>query len=138
MDDKGRLKLPSAFQQYLVKLGEQKVFVTSLDSRTVRIYPIGIWRVNEKFFQDSKDKAAADVSFLANDLGADSEIDSQGRILIPTELRRMLGIESAPVWLEHYKGRFNLYSKDLYEDRRRRALEGLEEKLERLERDGLL
>jgi DNA-binding transcriptional regulator/RsmH inhibitor MraZ len=77
-----------------------------------------------------------DVAFIANDLGADSDIDSQGRVLVPTELRRMLGIENQPVWLDCYKGRINVYGKDVYEQRKARALTNSGDKLKALERLG--
>jgi MraZ protein len=50
VDEKGRLKLPAVFQQYLTDLGETKVFVTSLDVRIARIYPISVWKENEILF----------------------------------------------------------------------------------------
>ena len=139
VDDKGRLKLPSVFQQYLNTLGDQKVFITSLDVRTARIYPISVWKQNENFFEDySEDpQTAEDVAFMANDLGADSEVDSQGRLLVPQGLRRKLGLEGQPVWLDCYKGRINLYSKEIYEERKSRASEAIAEKLRALERKGL-
>jgi MraZ protein len=139
VDEKGRLKLPAAFHKYLNDLGEQKVFITSLDTRTARIYPIAVWKDNEKLFDgNSADPdAAADVAWLANHFGADSEIDTQGRVLVPTELRRHLKIENEPVWLDCYRGRINLYSNAEYEQRRLRALDNIGDKLKTLERLGL-
>jgi MraZ protein len=139
VDEKGRLKLPSPFQQYLYALGEQKVFITTLDERTARIYPISVWKENENFFDQFADDPAAaeDVAFVANDWGADSELDSQGRLLVPQELRRALGIENQPVWLHCYKGRINVYSKQVYEERKSRASQGLAEKVQLLEKRGL-
>jgi MraZ protein len=139
VDEKGRLKLPAVFQQYLTDLGETKVFVTSLDVRIARIYPISVWKENEILFEAASDdpEAVEDVAFIANDLGADSDIDSQGRVLVPTELRRMLGIENQPVWLDCYKGRINVYGKDVYEQRKARALTNSGDKLKALERRGL-
>jgi transcriptional regulator MraZ len=139
VDEKGRLKLPAPFQQYLGSLGEQKVFITSFDVHTARIYPISVWRDNENFFDDFAEdpETAEDVAFMANDLGADSELDGQGRLLVPQELRRSLGIENQPVWLDCYKGRINVYSKQVYEERKSRASQGLAEKVRALEKKGL-
>ncbi len=139
LDDKGRLKLPVAFQKYLESLPEKKLFVTSLDSRIARIYPIALWRENEKFLENFTDdpRAAEDILFIANDLGADAEMDSQGRVLLPPELRRALGIENQPVKLIPVKGRIDIYSEAEYEERRRRAMEGREDKILVLQRKGL-
>jgi MraZ protein len=139
VDEKGRLKLPAVFQQYLTDLGEKRVFVTSLDVRIARIYPISVWKENEILFDATTDdpEAAEDVKFIANDLGADSEIDGQGRVLVPQELRQMLSLENQPVWIECQKGRMNVYGKEVYEDRKRRAYENAADKLRTLEKKGL-
>ena len=42
VDDKGRLKLPVDLQQYLTAIGDEKLFVTSVDDRIARIYPISV------------------------------------------------------------------------------------------------
>ncbi len=139
VDEKGRLKLPVNFQQFLSGSGEQKVFITSLDIRTVRIYPISLWKENEKILNESNDdpEGAEDVAFLANDLGADSELDGQGRVLLPTELRRLLALEAQPVWLECHQGGINIYSKEVYEGRQRRARENHVEKVASFRKKGL-
>ena len=139
VDEKGRLKLPSNFREYVASFGEKKVFVTSLDVRTARIYPSSIWKDNQNFFEEFTEDpdAAEDVAFMANDYGADCDMDEQGRVLIPQELRRQLGIENQPVWLDCYKGSISIYSKDIYEERKRRAAEGLAEKVRVLRKKGL-
>lgn len=139
VDEKGRLKLPVNFQEFLNGLGEQKVFITSLDIRTARIYPTSVWKENEKLLADSTDdpESAEDIAFMANDLGADSELDGQGRVLVPTELRRLLNLESQQVWLECYQGGINIYNKEVYEERQRRSRENLAAKLATFKKKGL-
>ena len=139
VDEKGRLKLPAVFLQYLSDLGEPKVFITSLDTITGRVYPISVWKDNEALFESTAEEpeAAADVAWVANHFGADSDIDGQGRVLMPTDLRRHLKIENESVWLDCYKGRINVYSTAEYEQRKVRALANIGEKLKALERRGL-
>src|SRR5258708_5843640 len=83
MDDRGRVKLPAAFKEYLERLSEKKLFVTSLDRRIAQIYPIHCWRETENFLENfSEDPDAAEnLAFNAADLGAETEIDTQGRVL---------------------------------------------------------
>lgn len=50
VDDKGRLKLPAEFWEYLKQLGVEKVFITTVDLQLARIYPIPVWKSNENFF----------------------------------------------------------------------------------------
>jgi len=139
VDDKGRLKLPVAFQQYLGALKEKKLFVTSLDRRIGQLYPIEIWRENKKFLLNYRDdpRASRIITFNAQDLGADSEMDSQGRVLLPPEMRRELGIENQSVRLFANLGRIEILSEALYEERKREAFESSAASQEKLERAGL-
>ena len=57
VDEKGRLKLPAEFLEYLKKLGVDKVFITTLDRQLARIYPISVWKANENLFADAGDLA---------------------------------------------------------------------------------
>lgn len=139
LDDKGRVKLPAAFQQFFAALREKKLFVTSLDRRIAQIYPMAAWRENEKFFDSYREdpRIARNVAFNAADLGAESEMDAQGRILFSPELRRELGIENQPVKLFAYKGRIEVLSEKLYEERKREAAQTAADDLAKLEAAGL-
>jgi MraZ protein len=138
-DDKGRLKLPTNFLEYLKALGVEKVFITSVDMKLARIYPRSVWESNQNLFAGAGDDAeiAQDVALIANLYGADSEIDAQGRVLIPTDLRRMLEIEAAPVWIDFYNGRINVVGKNAHEERVQRAKVNLADKVKALEKKGL-
>jgi MraZ protein len=137
VDDKGRLKVPVGFQEYLAG---KKLFVTSLDRRIAQIYPMAVWRENEKFFQNyrANPKSARLIAFNANDLGAETEMDNQGRVLFPPELRRELGIENSTVRMFANKGRIEIYSEPVYQEWRKTAAESSQEALAELEGAGLL
>ncbi|HWE50742.1 MAG TPA: hypothetical protein VG273_13180 [Bryobacteraceae bacterium] len=123
LDDKGRLKLPVDLQLYLKSFGEQKFFITSLDRHLAQIYSMPTWRQNEKFFADFKEdpEVAENVKFNADDLGADAEMDSQGRITFNTDLRRELGLEGQDLHLFAQDGRVEVYSEAAYQARKLRA-----------------
>ena len=132
MDDKGRLKLPVELQQYLTAIGDEKYFVTSVDDRIARIYPISVWKGNEKILEllATEDPDAADaLAFVANDYGAEAKVDPQGRMTLPTDLRRALMLENQEVRLDCSQGAINVYSKAEYEARRHKAKDGLADKL---------
>jgi MraZ protein len=139
VDEKGRLKLPAEFLEYLKKLGVDKVFITTLDRQLARIYPISVWKANENLFADAGDLAetAEDVAYIAKVYGGDSEIDAQGRVLMPAALRRVIEIESQPVFLDCYNGRINVASKSVHEERLNRATANLPDKVKTLEKKGL-
>jgi MraZ protein len=132
VDDKGRLKLPVDLQQYLTAIGDEKFFVTSVDDRIARIYPISVWKGNEKVLEAlaTQDPDAAEaLSFVSNDYGAEAKVDPQGRMTLPTDLRRALALENQEVRLDWSQGAINVYSKAEYEACKRRAKDSLAEKL---------
>jgi MraZ protein len=139
VDDKGRLKLPRDFENFLKSFPEQSFFVTSLDGRIARIYPMPVWRQNEKFFEESQDEpeTTEDVAFFANVWGAASSLDGQGRILVPPDLRRELKIENQQVWVAFYKSAVEIYNEAVYAERRQRAADNLQQKLGTLRKKGL-
>jgi MraZ protein len=139
VDEKGRLKLPSAIVQYLDGFGERKVFVTTLNVKTARIYPISVWKRAEASLEESGEDSDVrdDIAFVANHYGADDEIDGQGRVLVPTELRRTLKLENEQVYLRCAKQRVEVIGREMYESRLAKAVEGADEKLLSLEKKGL-
>jgi MraZ protein len=125
LDDRGRMKLPADFQTALETLREKKLFVTSMDRHIGQIFPMEEWRKQESFLESFTDdpKIARKMLFNASDLGGEATVDTQGRIVFPTDLRRELGIENAQVRIYGYKGRIEILSEEIYEARRREAAE---------------
>ena len=139
VDDKGRLKLPAAIAQYLEAVGERKVFITSMNVSTALIYPVSVWKETEKMLGQAGEDAEAqsDVAMVANHYGEDAEVDGQGRVLLPTTLRRDLDLEKDDVHILCYKGRIEVFGSKVYEQRLSKAKVGLAEKLAALEKKGL-
>ena len=123
MDDRGRVKVPAPFKEYLEKFEDKRLFVTSLDRRIAQVYPIIFWKKTEKFLEAySEDpEAAENLAFNAADLGAETEMDAQGRILFSPELRRELGLEDQPVHLYNFGGHIEVLSPALYAERKSAA-----------------
>jgi len=119
LDDKGRLKVPTALQKFLESLPEKKLFVTSMDRLTAAIYPIAAWRATEEFFDKfNADPDAADaISFIANRLGSEVEMDGQGRILFNSELRRAVKLENTELHLYWYRGHFEVLTDAICQER---------------------
>ena len=139
VDEKGRLKLPAGVAQYLESRGERRVFVTTLNISTALIYPISVWRETERVLQEHGEDAdvRADVAFIANHYGEDTEVDAQGRVLMPTTLRRELELEKDDVHLLWYKQRIEVFGSRMYEQRLTKAKTNLAEKVAALEKKGL-
>lgn len=88
VDDKGRLKIPSAFLDTLKKSG-RRFFVTSENGESARVYPMKFWEGIEQKLAKISTHNRSKQRFLdrANYYGQVVEIDGQGRILIPGVLR---------------------------------------------------
>ena len=130
IDDKGRLKLPSESWEWCRKSSVVNVFVTTFDKKTVRIYPIPVWKstviVMEAPGKNADERAA--VLRIARSYGRDAEIDSQGRIVVPVELRSELTLGSEPVAVEHLKGRIDFRKKSEHDKQLREDEANLEAK----------
>ena len=89
VDDKGRLKIPTVFRASFQDLHGPDVFVTSVTGESVRIYPMPVWlEVEQRLLKmpashPSRGKFLDRVSYY----GQTSELDAQGRIVIPQLLR---------------------------------------------------
>ena len=139
LDDKGRLRLPAAFQKYFGSLPDKRLFVTSLDRRIATVYTLRTWIENEKLFESCTDEPdrVENVAFNANDLGAETEMDSQGRIQFSPELRRELRIEDQPVHMQVYKGGIQVMSEAMYQARKVAASRTPEDDVRALRLKGL-
>jgi transcriptional regulator MraZ len=89
VDDKGRLKVPTAFRSLLESKYGRELFVTSLTGDYVRIYPMPVWLEQEEKLGRVPSTHPAKLRFLdrVNYFGQAAELDAQGRVLIPVRLR---------------------------------------------------
>jgi len=138
-DDKGRVRLPREFEEFVKTFPEQEFFVTTLDGAIGRIYPIQVWMENEKILAEYTEdpQAAEDVAFVAHYWGSMSGVDGQARVLVPPGLRRKLEIEDQKVNLRFYNGAIDIYSEAASEKRLQRATEAAPTSLPALRKVGL-
>ena len=94
IDDKGRLKIPGLFRPDIQERHGPDVFVTSLTGECVRIYPMPAWLDLERKLSAMPSTHPSRVKFLdrVNYFGQTSELDGQGRVVIPTHLRERASI----------------------------------------------
>jgi MraZ protein len=94
IEDKGRLKVPTTFRSVIQDQQGPDVFVTSLTGECVRIYPMQVWLDIERKLSQIPDNHPARLKFLdrVNYYGQASELDGQGRIVIPQHLRESASI----------------------------------------------
>lgn len=89
IDGKGRLKVPNAFRTLLEGKYGRELYVTSLTGEYVRIYPMPVWLDLEQKLGAMPSVHPSRVRFLdrVSYFGQVSELDLQGRVLIPVRLR---------------------------------------------------
>ena len=89
IDDKGRLKVPTMFRGVIQDQQGPDVFVTSLTGECVRIYPMQVWLEIELKLSKIPANHPSRLKFLdrVNYFGQTSELDVQGRVVIPPNLR---------------------------------------------------
>lgn len=114
VDEKGRLKLPVKFSEYLKREGST-AFITTFDEAAARIYAMPIWLAELAKFenlQGDEYEAFEGVNTLAQFYGDTSDVDHQDRVLMPTNLRRGLKLEGTTVQVRWMRGHIEVLSDD--------------------------
>lgn len=113
VDTKGRLIIPAKFRE---ALGEEFVVTKGLDG-CLFIYSQEEWKNIEETFRNTplttKDARKFSRFFFAG--AASCELDKQGRILIPSNLREFAGLEKDVV-LAGVFNKIEIWSKDRWMD----------------------
>lgn len=88
------MKIPTPFRRLIEERHGAGLYVTSLTGENVRIYPLPEWEAIEQRLAllPSMDPARRKFLDRTNYYGQQSEMDSQGRVLIHPLLRRSSGV----------------------------------------------
>ena len=94
IDDKGRLKIPSAFKALVVDQHGSGLYLTSLTGDSVRIYPMPVWLGVEERLRRMPSTHPSRLKFLdrVNYFGQLSDFESQGSVSLPPRLRSSAGM----------------------------------------------
>ena len=89
VDEKGRLKLPSAFKQLVDATSVTQFYVTSTDGKSAEIWPLPEWEKREQQLAESStmDDAVRKYLNVTSYYGQQVEMDNQARLLLPQILR---------------------------------------------------
>ncbi len=121
MDEKSRLKMPSAFRRAIdAHFPGSQFFVTSVNGEYARVYPISIWLDIEERIKPVSDEDEAKQCFLeaVNYYGLEQQMDVQGRLLIQSPLRVEADLQGEVIVL----GQLNhlaIWNADRFRERRR-------------------
>ena len=88
VDEKGRLKLPSAFKQLMDAQGVTQFYITSFDGKSAQIWPLTDWKeLEEKLAANIHDESIENLVNWSSYYGQEVEIDNQSRLTLPQLLR---------------------------------------------------
>ena len=89
IDDKGRLKVPTAFRAAIAEKYGGILYVTSLTGDSVLIYPMSVWEDIEEKLKGVPASLPARRRYFdrVNYFGQQAEFDRQGRVSIHGRLR---------------------------------------------------
>ena len=100
VDDKGRLKIPSAFKTLLDAANVTQLYITSSDGKSAQIWPLPEWEKQEKLLAArSLDDAVEKYLNWTAYFGQQVEMDSQSRVVLPQKLREAARLDAEVVVL---------------------------------------
>lgn len=96
VDEKGRLKVPSAFKQLLDAQHVTQFYVTSADGKSAEIWPLPEWEKREAQLAEysTLDDAVQKYLNLTSYYGQQVEMDSQARVVLPQILRNSARLDA--------------------------------------------
>jgi MraZ protein len=94
LDERGRLKMPAEFKGFIEKKygnGFNAFFITSADGQSAEIYPMPEWQSQMGRILKMPKSLPARAKLLAryNLFGDRADMDPQGRVQMPEELRKV-------------------------------------------------
>jgi DNA-binding transcriptional regulator/RsmH inhibitor MraZ len=112
VDAAGRLKLPARFLEYIRALGRgETLFITRFED-VVKIYLPGAWERELAQVAEKDPDSLDDFEDLAEYLGAQVDLDPQGRATIPQKIREALPWENLPVQVRLKHDIISVYRED--------------------------
>jgi MraZ protein len=95
VDEKGRFKVPSVFREPIEETFGPEFFLTSISGVDVLVFPMPVWNALEEKLAAMPPIHRAKAKFQErfNTYGQVARMDAQGRLLVPSLLREVSGIE---------------------------------------------
>ena len=115
IDIKGRASMPQRYRKNFCSKNKCKLVITADKDKCLLIYTQSNWNIIEKKLSNlpSYNKDARFIQRLVIGHASESEIDSQGRFLIPTPLREYAGIQKKIILLGQ-GSKFELWSESVW------------------------
>ena len=124
IDTKGRASMPQRYRNVFCIKKKCKLVITADKDKCLLIYTQNNWNIIEKKLSNlpSYNKEARFIQRLVIGHATESEIDSQGRFLIPNPLREYAGIQKKIILLGQ-GSKFELWSETIWNKKMKSWLE---------------
>ena len=124
IDTKGRASMPQRYRNDFCIKNKCKLVITADKDKCLLIYTHNNWNIIEKKLSNlpSYNKEARFIQRLVIGHATESEIDSQGRFLIPNPLREYAGIQKKIILLGQ-GSKFELWSENIWNKKMKSWLE---------------
>jgi MraZ protein len=118
LDAKGRIAIPTRYRERLVETCASELVITVDKDRCLLIYPKPVWLdIEEKLKKlPSFDEAARNLQRLYIGNAHDIDMDGQGRVLLPQELRKFANLDKK-VALVGQINKFELWDEETWNAR---------------------
>ena len=122
MDTKGRLSIPSGFRVEIQRRSQNDPILTSQGAH-LALFPADEWERREEVLVGLSDfdTDAEDLQRLLVGEASDSPLDAQGRILVPTLMRKEADLETK-VLVIGVLDRIELWNPERFEEKKRITL----------------
>jgi len=127
LDAKGRMAIPSRYRDRLMESCGGRLIVTVDPDRCLLVYPQHEWEVIEAKLESlpSLNKQSRLMQRLLIGHATEAELDSQGRILLPTMLRDYAGLDKKCVLIGQGK-KFEIWDEQVWSDNQQAWLDEVE------------
>lgn len=132
IDAKGRLIMPAKFRD---ELGDKFVATKGLD-KCLFIFPVTEWQKLDKQLSELSLSKGREIQRFFYGGMTECEIDKQGRILIPANLRDYAGLEKDIIIIGLNK-RAEIWNKQSWDDRNERFIQNTDEVALQMEELGI-
>ena len=118
LDAKGRMAMPARYRERLMEAFGGRLVVTVDEDRCLLVYPLPEWEVIEAklIALPSLNKKARLMQRLLIGHATEVDLDSQGRILLPTMLREYAGMDKKLVLIGQGK-KFEIWDEQTWGDK---------------------
>lgn len=129
LDAKGRMTIPTRYRNAIGDVDNQLVVTIDTEDPCLLLYPLAQWELLEQKIESlpSYNRAARRVQRLLMGHATELELDSHGRILLPSLLREYAQLDKQVIFVGQGK-KFEIWAETVWEEGRQDWLNGEGEK----------